>query len=103
MGERGRMGGRGYGAQRERGRWDPGRDISNKFIENDNEEQDKSVDDYFATLDISMKENVKTAEKVTRDILNILPQLEKININCSSETDEDFSSIAANIIVNFQL
>ena len=101
------MGGRGYGGQREIGRWETSTssDISTKMIVNGNEEhdQDKTVKDYFATLDISMKENVKTAEKVTQDILKVLPQLEKLSINCSPEKDEDFSSIAANIIVNFQL
>ena len=100
---RGDMGGRGYGAQRERRSYV--RDIPNKMIVDGvkEQEQDKTVDDYFAIIDKSVKDNVKNAEKVSQDILKILPQLEKATSDSPQEIDEDFSSIAANIIVNFQL
>ena len=66
-------------------------------------DQNKTVDEYFAAIDRSVKENIKNAEKVFQDILKILPEYEKMNSDTPQEMDEDFSLIAANIIVNFQI
>ena len=93
-------GGSGYGAQRVNRR-----DVTiiNKVLGDFPNDQNKTVDEYFATIDRSVKENIKNAKKVTQDILKILPEYEKLNNDNPQEMDEDFSSIAANIIVNFQL
>ena len=64
VGERTRLLGgeeRGYGAQR----------VSRRDVAND---QNKAVNEYFATIDKLVKENTKNAEKVTQDILKILPE-----------------------------
>ena len=75
----------------------------NKVIGDVPNDQNKTVDEYFATIDRSVKENTKNAAKVSQDILKILPEYEQITSDTPQEIDEDFSSIAANIIVNFQL
>ena len=101
MGERTKvLGGteRGYGAQRVYRREEP------KKVFGDNpKSQNKTVDEYFATIDRSVKENTKNAAKVSQDILKILLEYAQITSDTPQEIDEDFSSIAANIIVNFQL
>ena len=93
-------GGRGYGAQRVSRKDVP---TINMVIGDVPRDQNKTVDEYFAAIDRSVKENIKNAEKVSQDILKILPEYEKKNSDTPQELDEDFSSIAANIIVNFQL
>ena len=52
---------RGYGAQR----------VIRRDVAND---QNKAANEYFATIDKLVKENTKNAEKVTQDILKILPE-----------------------------
>merc|ERR1711892_211597 len=73
----------------------------NNVIKSDDPENKKDVNTYFATIDQSVKENTKIAEKVSQVILKILPEMEKTKMDIHAGRDEDFSSIAANIIVNF--
>merc|ERR1712215_254714 len=78
------------------------KEANNVKMENlDTNDKDKNVKDYFIILDRSMKENIKNAEKVSENILKILAKVDKLENRSSKETLEDFTSIAANILVNF--